>query len=261
MDFLLECIGFPPDQDPAEIVELALAHGERAAWRGPKGDHWRLALGGGLELYVDREGRASAWSIHPCFASRHRLRLAIETARELPDSPCDALISGWGNPPVGADPSTSRDAYMLSALLNDARILPRDLRRGHVLAVALAGFALDVESARGSGGRPPPTRRFPDGGWIQPLGATEDPGGCVELDLGVRSVARLLNPLTKHAVAAIEADAPGRPLTLFTSPWQHDLDGVPRPAPGTRIRGTFLLSGRVAGGLPSAAERLGASFG
>ena len=48
MDFLLECIGFPPDLDPDELVERVCDEGEAVAWRGDPANHRRLDLGGGL---------------------------------------------------------------------------------------------------------------------------------------------------------------------------------------------------------------------
>ena len=59
----------------------------------------------------------------------------------------------------------------------------------------------------------------------------------------------------------LSVDVPGRPMTLFASPWQLDVDRIPRPEPGSWIAGTFLLSGRVAGGLASPTRRLRRNFG
>lgn len=269
VDFLLECIGFPPDQDFEELLALARREGESVAWRGPSGDHLRLPLGGGLELRIDRESDGGPWSLYPHYRTEERLRLSIETVRELPDSSYDAMVTGWANPPVDGDPSASPDAYALSAILTDARRLPRDLLRGHVLAVSLAGFALDVEHVaasesivRGSQHDPrTPSRRFADGGWIQVLGGVDEPGGCVDLFLAIERSDTLTNPLTGARVTVLSARAPGRPMVLLTSPWQLDGDGLPAPEPGAWIRGTFLLTGRIAGGLQSPSDRLGRNFG
>lgn len=264
MEFLLECIGFPPEVDLDGLVSLARERGERAPWRGPVGDHLRLALGGGLEVRADRESETQPWSVHPYFQSEQRLRLAVETVRRAADSHYDALVVGWANPPLKGHPATHPEAFALSAVVTDARRLPRSLSRGHVLAVSLAGFALDVErigprelctARRG------PARRFDDGGWVQPLGGPDDPGGCVELALCVERVEERTNPLTGARVTLLEARTPHRPLTLFASPWQLEVDQLEPPRPGAWIRGVFLLTGRIAGGLKPAAERAGASFG
>jgi hypothetical protein len=270
VDFLLECIGFPPDHDLDRLVRLARAGGERAPWRGPDGEHLRLPLGHGLELRADREGDGSPWSVHPYFQSERRLRVAVETVRALPDSRYDALVSGWANPPHAtdggregaADPRRSREAYPVAAVLTDARRIPRGIARGHVLAVSLAGFALDLEHVGdGRGARPGAGGAFAGGGWIEPLGGADDPGGCVELSARVQGVQALVNPVTGAGVTAVELDTPGRPLVVFTSPWQLEREALPAPRAGSWMRGVFLLTGRIAGGLRSHAERLGSGFG
>ena len=262
MDFLLECIGFPPNQDLDELVELARSRGEAVAWRGPRGEHLRLELGGGLELRIDREEGSGPWTLYPYFRAEDRRRLAVESVRPLPDSPSDALVTGWADPPLDGDARSSSDSYLLSAILTDARRLPRDLERGHVIAVSLAGFALDVEQLGGAPQREPEkTRCFSDGGWLAPLGGSDDPGGCVELSLCIANTRRLINPLTGAEVEVLEAEVPDRALVLFASPWQLTGDRLPPPRPGSWIRGVFLLTGRVAGGLPSATEHVGRAFG
>ena len=263
MDFLLECIGFPPDSDLAELARKAREDGEPVAWRGPRGEHYRLALGGGLDLRFDREEGSGNWSLYPYYQTEKRLRLQVETVRAVPDSPYDALVTGWGNPPLEGDPATSPDAYPLSIVLTDRRRLPRALRRGHVLAVSVAGFAIDVDDVGPQGEEPRPARghALPEGGWIAPLGGMQDPGGCVELSLRVLETRRRENPVTGVSVTRIEADAPGRNLHLFASPWQLATDEIPVPEPGSFVEGTFLLTGRIAGGLASPVDRLGKLFG
>jgi hypothetical protein len=254
VDFLLECIGFAPDHDLAELARTARERGEPVAWRGPHGEHYRLPLGGGLDLRIDREDEASPWTLYPHFQSAHRLRMSIEGVCTLPDSPYDALVSGWANPPLDGAPEESPEAYPLSIVLTDRRRLPRGLESGHVLAVSIAGFALDVEFVGNEGGQVEDGKRLlPGGGWIQPLGGVEDPGGCVELSLQ--------NSMTGAEVAMLEVDTPGRPMLLFTSPWQLQCDGLPSPEPGSRVVGTFLLTGRIAGGLASPTKKLGRVFG
>ena len=269
MDFLLECIGFTPDQDLKDLVQTAREHGESVPWRGPQGEHFRLPLAKGLDLRVDREADSEFWSLYPYYQSRHRLRLAVESVRALPESPFDALVFGWANPPLEGPVAGALDAYPVAAVLTDRRRLPRHLRPGHVLAVTVAGFALDVRfvgPGDASGILRAPVdallkEELPDGGWITPLGGRDDPGGCVELSLPIRAVHELQNGLTGRTVTVIEAVAPARPLLLFTSPWQLEGDGLPAPRAGWHVEGTFLLTGRIAGGLPSPTERLGSRFG
>lgn len=264
MDFLLECIGFPPGHDLAGLVEVVRARGEPVPWRGPGGEHLRLPLGAGLELRVDREEGSKSWTILPCFRAPHRLRVALTAVERPEDSPFDALIEGWADPPLDGieGPPGPPGAYRIAASLWDARRLPARLEAGRVLAVSVAGFALDVArvgpNAEVSDAR---ILERPRGAWVQPLPGGQDPGGCVNASLRVREVRRASNPITREPVDLLETDAPGRPLPIFVSRWQLAQDGLPAPRPGWRVEGTFLLTGRVAGGLPSSAERLGASFG
>lgn len=262
MDFLLECIGFPPDQDHAALEALVRARGETVAWRGPRGLHLRLALAPGLDLRLDREEGAAWSSLYPHYQSEQRLRVAVDELRELPDSPYDGLLLGRANPRVEGRARAAPvldEGFHLACVLSDARRLPATLEEGHVLAVALAGFALDVERVSDEAGEPwvESTPRLSSGGWIAPLGGADDPGGCVELCLCVQGVAEFENPLSGARVARLEVDAPGRALTLFVSPWQLAHDGLAPPRKGSWIAGTFVLSGRVAGGLgsPSSAAR------
>lgn len=271
MDFLLECVGFPPDSDLDELAQRARQDGEPVAWRGPRGEHYRLALGGGLDVRLDREEDCLHWTLHPYYRPPHRLRVAVESMRMVPDSPYDALVSGWADPPAPDPdgsappaPAAGEEAWPLSVVLTDRRRLPRSLPYGHVLAVSVAGFALDVghvgpmDSAR----RPPEgVRALPTGGWIAPLGGIEDPGGCVELCLPLRRLVRMTNPVTGMAVTRCEAATPTKTLPLFVSRWQLESDQLPAPRAGWCVEGTFLLTGRVEGGLDSTAERLGSAFG
>ena len=252
MDFLLECVGFPPDQPIDEVVELVRTRGEPAAWRGDPEFHRRLALGGGLEVRIDREPEQAHWSVLPYFQPDHRLRVAVDEIRALPDSPFDALLVGWAAPPVFDELRGERPgAYRLSLFVTDARRLPPRLPRGHVLAVNVAAFALDVDYVGPDDGASlvdVPERE--SGASIVPLGSPEDPGGCAEVSLRVKRVTHLVNPFTEVRVAVLEVDAPERPLHLFVSRWQLEQDGLPEPRPGWRIEGTFFFIGRIAGGLP-----------
>jgi hypothetical protein len=271
VEFLLECVGFPPDQDLEALARTARERGEPVPWRGPSGEHLRLDLGAGLELRFDREEGSDAWSLHPHYSAAQRLRVAVEEVRALPDSPFDALLLGWANPapPLEARAHDDLDeSCFVSCMLTDARRLPAELQRRHVLAVSLAAFALDVEhvgSATEADARARaaalPRHRLASGGWLEARGGPVDPGGCGELSLPVLSVRKLDNPFTSAPYSLVLVDAPGRPLPLFVSSWQLDFDGLQAPEPGLFVTGTFLLTGRIAGGLASPSARVGRAFG
>lgn len=262
MDFLLECIGFSPNQDLDELAELVEQRGEPSAYRGPGGLHRRLPLGGGLELRLDRETPDAPYSLWPYFQSPHRLRVAVRELRNVPDQPFDALLDGLANPPIPIELADIDEPYELSCYLNDARRLPAELVPGHVIAVSMAGFALDVgysgpadaDGAARSGGRLAP-------GSLEPLARSHEPGGCMELALRIRSVRHIHNPITGAPVDVLECEAPGRPLVLFVSQWQLEQDQLASPHPGQLIEGVFLLLGRIAGGLPPKQKRRAPVFG
>ncbi|MBI5365382.1 MAG: hypothetical protein HZA53_19550, partial [Planctomycetes bacterium] len=245
---------FPPNHPIEEIVELVRARGEPAAWRGDPAFHRRLVLGNGLEVRIDRQPEQKHWSVLPYFQPDHRLRVAVDEIRALPDSPFDALMIGWAAPPVFEElRDATPGAYRLSLFLTDARRLPPRMPRGHVLAVNVAAFALDVDYVgpdEGAFTEDVPGRE--GGASIVPLGSPEDPGGCAEVSLRVRRVTHLVNPYTEVKVAVLEVEAPERPLHLFVSRWQLEQDGLAEPRPGWRIEGTFFFIGRIAGGLPKA---------
>jgi len=258
MDFLLECIGFPPTTDVVALAQRIRREGERVALRGPKGTHLRVPFPGGLEVRLDREVGQEHDSLWPYYESPRRLRVALEGLKPVPDSPFDVLLHGRANPPLPDDPwrEQSGDEYPLVTYLWDARRLPRALPRGHVLAVSLAGFALDITFVGPNEGvRSRYLREEPNGSVLLPLEGAEQPGGCMELSLLVRAIHHFENPFTKERIELVEADAPGRPLDLFLSRWQLEAHHLPAPRPGWRIEGAFLFNGRVAGGLPSAAAR------
>lgn len=258
MDFLLECVGFPPSTEIEPLAEHIRRRGEPVALRGPGGEHLRMPVVGGLEVRLDREEGAAHDSLWPYFESSRRLRVAVQSLHAVPDSPFDRLLQGRANPHLPEDPlgEVSGDDYPLSAYLCDARRLPRRLPRGHVLAVSLAGFALDVTYVGPNVGvRNRYLLEDPGGSVLLPLEGSEQPGGCMELSLLVRAIHHLVNPMTHEPIAWVEADAPGRPLDLFLSRWQLEAHGLPAPRPGWRIEGAFLFNGRIAGGLPKRAPR------
>jgi hypothetical protein len=199
----------------------------------------------------------------PHYRASQRVRVALDALAYPEDAPDDVLIAGWANPPVRDDPQTpGPDSYAMRALLCDARRLPRRLERGHVIAVSLAGFALEVSFVGpDSGARDPLILGLPHGAAIEPLAGNTNPGGCLEVSLRVRGVRSLINPLTQGRVDLLEVETPGRPLPFFVSPWQLEVDGHPPPRPGWRIEGTFYLCGRIAGGLGSPSQHAGGAFG
>ncbi len=253
MDFLLECIGFPPSTDLAALAQRLRGEGESVPLRGPGGEHRRMPFPGGLEVRLDREQDQEHDSLWPCFESARRLRVAVDGLQRVPDSPYDVLLRGRANPPLPEDPwrEASGGEYPLATYLWDARRLPKALPRGHVLAVSLAGFALDVSYVGPNEGvRDPYLAGEPEGSALLPLEGSEQPGGCMELSLVVRAIHHLTNPFTRELIERVEAEAPGRPLDLFLSRWQLAAHGLDAPRPGWRIEGAFLFNGRVAGGLP-----------
>lgn len=256
MDFLLECIGFPPDVGEEGLLDFIHAHGESAAWRGDPENHRVLSLGGGLEVRADRAPDQSYWTLTPQFKVPHRLRLAVTSIVRQPDSPFDALLAGWAAPPIEApgrpaSPASQAGAYRLSAWISDARRLGSRISPGHVLAISIAGFAVHVDRIiPNEEVRDPAILDGPAGASIRPLGSPDDPGGCCDVSLRIQAVRHIKNKLTGEPVEIAICDAPDRPMLLFLSPWQLKGDGHPAPQPGMRIEGTFMFTGRIAGGLP-----------
>lgn len=262
MDFLLECIGFPPDAELGPLAEHVLAEGDPTPWRGPTGLHRALPLGGGLELRLDQDEGENTPTLWPWFRSDRRLRARIEELAPVPDSPFDLLVRGVANPDIPVDPREIPRHWPLAAYLTDRRRIPADLRQGHVLSVGLAGFALDVTwIGPNSEVHDPSFLELPSGACLHPLAGEDIPGGCMEVSARVKEVRHLENPITGAPVAVCEIDAPGRPLPLFLSRWQLARDGLLAPRPGFRIEGVFLFIGRVTGGLPRHAHRTARSFG
>lgn len=248
MEFLLECIGFGPRERPDRWATEAARRGEPASWPARRGEHRTLPLGGGLELRADRDPGESGWTLRPHYRAPRGLRIAVESLRTPPDSPGEAVLVGWT-----CASAARRRITRISGLLLDARRLPGRLPAGHVLAVGLAAFSVQVDAVTRDDGREPE---------FLPLLGRDDPGGCTQIASRVLAVERLENPLTENAVHRVDVVGPdGAPLAVFASPWQLFDDGLPAPAPGDRIEGTFLLSGRVTGGLPSVRRRVGAAFG
>ncbi len=264
MEFLLECIGFGPDVDLKALHAHVRAVGESVAWRGPDGEHLKLPLAPDIELRMDREEGDSVITLLPYYAERRRLRIAVLGARIVEDSPFDALLTGWVAPPRPdmQNPGGSPGAYSLATWLTDARRLPRHLPTGHVLAISVAGFALHVRSVeKANANLRPEHQELRRGAFIQPLGGTDDPGGCSDISARILEVRHTTNQLTGLPIDILTVDAPERPLHLFVSPWQLAQDGLPAPRPGYRIDGTFMFIGRVAGGLPKPSKLARRNFG
>ncbi|MFT5464824.1 MAG: hypothetical protein ACI8QS_003731, partial [Planctomycetota bacterium] len=152
--------------------------------------------------------------------------------------------------------------WPLATYLSDARRVPRTTPVGHVIAVSIAGFSLDVSYVGPDEGiANPQVKSEPQGALLLPVGEPDRPGGAMELSLRILRVRSVLNSLTGETVQILEVDTPGRPMDLFVSPWQLTEAGLPKPRMGWRIEGAFLFTGRVSGGLPSPQRRAGGTFG
>jgi len=263
MEFLLECIGFPPDVDSAALTERVRVEGEADPWRGDPENHRRLVLGDGLELRLDRDSGEGFWTLLPAYNVPHRLRVSVTSLRGVADSPFDALLTGWACPPAPGEPNESGPGeYLLSTWLTDARRLPRRIDPGHVLAISAAGFGLNVDYVGPNEGvKDPAILERRRGAHLEPLGGPDDPGGCTDLSLRITSIRHMRNQVTGNQVELLVCDAPGRPILLFVSPWQLSVDGLEAPRPGYRVEGTFLFSGRIAGGLAGPGQRRLREFG
>ena len=274
MEFLLECIGFPPDWDLDRVAQEVRDRGESAALRGPDGEHLRLALADGLELRLDQDDEREP-SLWPFYTSRYRRRVAVSGLDSIPDSAHDAILRGVTNPiapiehEVGdwrfSDLEAMREfspGHPLVTYLTDAKRLPRALPKGHVLAVNVTGFALSIDYlGPNECGADPDVLEEPHGARLEPLGGADSPVACMEISMRIRSISHMKNALTGEPVNRIELDAPGAPLEVFISPWQLERDNLPHPQPGSRIEGVFLLIGSIVGGLPRAKSRRYVAFG
>ena len=264
VDFLLECVGFAPDEDADALVTLARERGERDPLRGPGGEHYVLPLAEGVALHCDREEGSELWTLMPHYRERRRLRVAVTSVRTPEDSPFDALLRGWAGPTREAfgDEWGEPGAYELACLLFDARRLPRRSLPGRVISVAVAGFALAVDFVGPNADAPDEgVLERPHGARLAPATGPDAPGGCREVSLRVMRVRRATNRCSGRAMTVLECDAPERSLHLFLSPGQLEADGLPEPRPGWRVEGCFLFTGRVTGGLPGPSARARRHFG
>lgn len=260
MDFLLECVGFPPDWPVERLAEEALARGEGAVWRGKASDHRSLRLGSHVQVLVERDARG-LWHALPLCSTPHRLRVGIERQARPSDSRFDALVGGWVDPaPVRS--GGAKGAWPLAAHLVDARKLPPRLPRGHVLALEVCALAIDLTYVGDDHGlEHVEALQMERGAWLEPLGGAESPLGAMDVSARVASIQRETNPLTGEAYEVLELDCPARPLRALTSRWQRAQDELGEVRVGARIEGVFLLAGRVCGGLPGPRPRVRGAFG
>jgi len=275
LDFLLECIGFPPDWDLDRVMGEVRARGSAAPWRGSSGQHLAMPIAGDLGLRLDQDEGFEP-ELWPFYSSRYRCRVGVTSLSMVPDSSYDAVLLGTTNPiaPIEHeagdwriddldDPDGEANvSHPIAACLTDARRLPHNLPPGHVLAINVAGFALSIDYVGpNEGGSIPDVVDRPHGASIEVLGGDANPAACMELSMRVRSISHLRNVITGERINRIELDAPGNPLEVFVSPWQLELDGLPHPKPGSRIEGVFLLLGRIVGGLPRTRKKRRVAFG
>ncbi|MHC4378920.1 MAG: ubiquitin family protein [Planctomycetota bacterium] len=271
MQFLLECIGFGPDHDLDDLQRRLQREGLYVRGRSGEGDHQRLLLSHGLEVWLDpgRPATASAPAIDPMlwpgvapgrpsafqvrgledphgapFSSVVRASLAERRsatpqggARESEgDAPDESTRRRDGGPVIGWS----------FALVDDGP--PPQV--GEVVELALTGFALDVTAVLPA---PPGGRARLDGarGWVTPQFSGPELPGCLEVALPIDAVQVLHNPLTGEPVERVlTTTSAGVRLELFTSRWQRAEDGLAPLEPGGWIAGTFLAVGRRAEGYP-----------
>ena len=262
MDFLLECVGVPPDWPLERLVAEAVENGEGAVWRGQASHHRSLRLSADVQVLVERDAKGH-WHTLPLCATPHRLRVAVERRMRTADTRFDTAIGGWVAPEWGAEPSTDpRGAWPIAASLVDARKLPPRLPKGHVLALEACALALDL-SYVGDDAHCTHTEALGNerGAWLEPLGGADSPVGAMELSARVSRILRETNPLTHEAYEVLELDCPARPVRALVSQWQREQDELPRIEVGARIEGVFLFVGRVCGGLPGPQAKARGAFG
>lgn len=261
VDFLIECIGFGPTSNPADLERLLEDQGEPTPWRGGSTSQRRLRLGQGLELRGERHPNGT-WTLLPYYRVDTRLRISTQKLCPSEDSRFEALLHGWAAPPIPGLSADEYGTYLLSVWISDAARLPKPLPPGHTLALHVAGFAVDIEELG-------PNQELiekdlmerPNGALIEPLGGHENPSGCAHISLRIKEVRSLRNQVSGEIVKVCLCDAPERPLALLVSPWQLKEQGLPAPRPGLRIQGTFLFLGEIGGGIPGPKKVAGRAFG
>ncbi len=270
MQFLLECIGFGPDHDLDDLQRQLRREGRSVRGRSGEGDHRRLLLSHGLEVWLDpgcpptrnqpaiepmlwpgvAPGRPSAFTIHGLedplgapFSSVVRASLAIRPQSAASGAPA----ASPGQDPWAPQRRDDGPVVGWSFALVDDGPPPS---RGDVVELALSGFALDVTATL-----PPPacgrSRLEGSRGWVTPQFSGPELPGCVELALPIEGLQVLVNPITGEPVErVVSTTSDGVRLELFSSRWQREEDGLGPLEPGGWIAGTFLLVGRRAEGYP-----------
>lgn len=262
LEFLLECIGFGPNHDLGGLYSLLENRGLSVPGRSGEGDHRRLLLSHGLEVWLDPgqpargEHPALAPMLWPGVAPGRPAALEVRGLEESHGAPFSSVVraSLQDSPAARAEPTSASGPRRLDggravtwafALVDDGP--PPELNQR--IEVALNGFALDVTALL-----PAPARsrsRLSSGrGWLTPHFGGPDLPGCVELALPIHAVQVLYNPITQEQVERVVCEVHGVRLELYTSRWQREEDGLPRPEPGGWIAGTFLLMGRRPEGYP-----------
>lgn len=261
MQFLLECIGFGPNHDLDDLQRRLQREGLAVRGRSGEGDHRRLLLSHGLEVWLDpgRDARADAPAIEPMLwpgvapgrpsafqvhglEAPHGAPFSSVVRASLAERRSSAERDGEGTRRLDGGPVIGWSF----ALVDDGP--PPQI--GDALELALTGFALDVTAVLPA---PPGGRARLDGarGWVTPQFSGPELPGCIEVALPIEAVQVLHNPLTEEPVErVVTTTAEGVRLELFTSRWQREEDGLAPLEPGGWIAGTFLAVGRRAEGYP-----------
>lgn len=274
MQFLLECIGFGPDHDLDDLQRRLQREGISVRGRSREGDHRRLQLSHGLEIWLDpgQPAVADGSTVDPLLwpavapgptnafqvrgldtphgapfsavvrASQAQRRSAALEPTHRPVAPGRSVVAAEyrrrldGGPVIG----------WTFALVDDG---PAP-QIGEVLDLALTGYALEVTAVLPAppGGR---ARLKECRGWVTPQFSGPDLPGCIQVALPIEAVQLLHNSLSGEAVERVlTTTAEGVRLELFTSRWQREEDGLAPLEPGGWIAGTFLAVGRRAEGYP-----------
>ena len=280
MDFLLECIGFPPHADLVALARRVRERGRRApahTARGRAPEHLRLTLAGGLEVQLiePERGPGATWERDLLPGFRAAPAHAVHVRRSGPEAGGGAWIAGTLATVAPANHSRIRRGDLadrgrrfggghrslggpagveLRASVRDAARPPRT---GGISRFALTGFAVDVAGLDEPGPSSARTAALRAGtalegwstrrGWIGPVRDRCAPRTVVELDLPIDSVSVLENPLTGEPVDLLTVLLPSGRLPLFTSRWQLAEDRLPRPEPGMWVRGAFWVVAQSVG--------------
>lgn len=280
MQFLLECIGFGPDHDLEDLQRRLQREGMAVRGRSGEGDHQRLLLSHGLEVWLDPGRPADAGSpaiepmLWPGVAPGRPSAFQVRGLEDPHGAPFSSVVRASLAPRRGGAPDplpmcaeSSAGADHQNSCSTADRTQRRDggpvigwsfalvddgppPRVDEVIELALTGFALDVTAVLPA---PPGGRARLDSarGWVTPQFSGPELPGCIEVALPIAAVQVLQNPLTGEPVERVVTQTPeGVRLELFTSRWQRGEDGLAPLEPGGWIAGTFLAVGRRAEGYP-----------